>query len=206
MLLPSNDSEEGADVGSYDGVIEIPDVVTTSVLVMEDVIKDNEEVGDTDSVASADGLTDRTESTCDSFKSKMLVLVKEANAGEGAISDRNENWIVKEGVKSRSIKLPPSDWVTSPPNTDKGEQEFEDIDNSEKWLSFIFQPKFDKSKKYSHHALPTGVTPVPKNEDGDRVMNGWEFHYNGWSTSDTTSRSGTTSTNLFPNKGKGILD
>lgn len=89
LLSPPNDREEGAGVGSYDGAIDIPDVVTTSALIMEDFINDNEEVGDTDSVAFADKLIDLIESTYDSFKSKMSVLVKEEDDREEATSERN---------------------------------------------------------------------------------------------------------------------
>lgn len=198
--------EDNTVTSVYNGSIKVPNVLNTSELVMDDVMKDSEEVGDTDSVASADELIDLTEATYESFKAKLSVLVKEDDDGEEAMSNRDENWIMKKGVEGRNIKLPPSDWVTPAPNTIAGEPKFEDIDNPGKWPSFTFRAKYDKKKAYKYHALPTGATPVPKNTDGNRIMDGWHFHYNGCTSSELTSRSGATSTNLFPDERKGRLD
>lgn len=60
---------------------------------------------------------------------------------------------------------------------------FADIDNPGGWSEFTFRPKFNGtngSGNYLQHQLPTGATPLPANENGKRVVNDWELHYQGW--------------------------
>jgi hypothetical protein len=47
---------------------------------------------------------------------------------------------------------------------------------------------------------------VPVNIDGERHMNGWEFHYKGWQTEVRTAHDGATQGNLFPSERVGFLD
>lgn len=56
VLSSSEDREDYAVESLYDGTIEIPNILKTSALVMDDVIKNSKKVGNTDSVASADEL------------------------------------------------------------------------------------------------------------------------------------------------------
>jgi hypothetical protein len=57
---------------------------------------------------------------------------------------------------------------------------FSDVDNPWNWKEFTFAAKIKKGR-YKHHCLPTGAFPVPPNDDGERAINGWKFHYQGWS-------------------------
>ena len=84
------------------------------------------------------------------------------------------------------IPGPPVGWKAPATKTAMGEPNFSDVDNPGRWPEFTFHPVF-KGTKYLHHALPTGAIPVPKNKDGRRVINGWEFFYNGYNGSDDKS-------------------
>ena len=109
--------------------------------------------------------------------------------------------------KHVNIYQAPSDWSPKQPFYDRGEPDFEDVDNPGEWPSFCFRPKFKDHKKYIRHALPTGAMPVPINEKtGKREHNGWEFHYKGWKNPGTQHRHGATSRNMFPKETEGSLD
>ena len=87
--------------------------------------------------------------------------------------------------ESLQIHNVPDYWEVPSPAVEKGETPFESIDNPGEWSSFSFRPVFKKSAgsrvaQYQHHCLPTGCVPVEKNENGKRVIDGWEFFYKGW--------------------------
>lgn len=99
---------------------------------------------------------------------------------------------------------PPSDFVVPPCRPD--EPSFAEVDNPGNWDRYYFCPKFDKSKKYVGHFLPTGAKPVPLT-DGKRKEGAWEFHYNGFVDEDNPGhRRGATTSNLFPKEMEGSLD
>eukprot|EP00957_Ditylum_brightwellii_P053951 4086646-Ditylum_brightwellii.AAC.1 len=51
-----------------------------------------------------------------------------------------------------------------------------------------------------------GVTPVPLDADGHHIVNGWEFHYQGWKDqSEEKARHGATCSILFLDSRKGKL-
>lgn len=108
-----------------------------------------------------------------------------------------------------SMRLPrvPDDWVEPPVKGDNGEPLFQFVDNPGRWKSFNFRPVFDKStKQYKYHALPTGCVPVPRDLDGKRIQNGWEFFYDGWNPEKTLgNRNDASDNNLFPSERKGCL-
>ena len=104
----------------------------------------------------------------------------------------------------------PKDWKLPAPKTEKGEPEsFDGIDNPGGCDIYSFQAKYDKRKKYVQHQLPTGVVPVPADEDGKRVIDGWEFHYNGWTKppdNERQFRDAASRENMFPQFRRGSLD
>ena len=125
------------------------------------------------------------------------------------VADNDENAVlllrgqVRDGYTLRIPTTPPN-WHPHPPKPDQ--PPFADVDNPGGWSEFTFQPTFHSSnKKYKNHVLPTGATPVPENQDGKRSVNGWDFHYRGWSGGGT-NRSGASRENLFPESRKGRLD
>ena len=149
------------------------------ILNIDDVVADNEDYGDTDSVETSIEINDLTECYFETYKERINVLVKEEDDGEEAVSGCEHNWIMKKGINDVSIPLPPDDWVTPEPKKDKGEPIFSEVDNPGDWPSFTYRAKFDKSGKYEYHHLPTGATPVPIGKDGVRKCKEWNFYYNG---------------------------
>lgn len=113
------------------------------------------------------------------------------------------------GKKEIKISRPPADWNAPKVEDKRGEPKFEDVDNPGDWPRYCFKPVFggrSKTTKYQHHALPTGAIPVPADDDGKRLKNGWEFHYKGWQNPDRPYRCGATTSNLFPEEMDGALD
>ena len=104
----------------------------------------------------------------------------------------------------------PADWTAPAPKTSKGQPRlFSQVDNPGEWDEYCYRPKFQSKgqKKYIHHSLPTGVVPVPENNDGKRVVDGWEFFYQGWEgDQDQSFRDGATKDNVFPDERLGCLD
>jgi hypothetical protein len=105
------------------------------------------------------------------------------------------------------IKLPspPDTWLPPLPKVDKGEPMYDEVDNPGNWKEYTYCAKFEKGR-YKHHCIPTGAKRVPVNSDGERHMNGWEFHYKGWQYEVPTARDGATQGNLFPSERVGCLD
>jgi hypothetical protein len=105
----------------------------------------------------------------------------------------------------------PDDWEEAELRADQ--PAFDKVDNPGNWSSFTFRPTFigtakANNLKYVQHVLPTGAMPVPKDDEGDRKVKDWHFHYKGW-TGDATVpifRSGATRDNMFPECRKGSLD
>ena len=85
----------------------------------------------------------------------------------------------------------------------------DEIDNPGQWNLWSFAPKFNK-KKYIGHYTPAGATVVPENAQGKRIVNGWEFHYDGWShdifDQTTYARTGATKADIKPKTRRGSLD
>ena len=126
--------------------------------------------------------------------------------------------ITSEGILD-SIPIPekPEGWVRPAKRTtaiETEEPDFEDLDNPGNWNDYIYRPVYSKSygsmfntSNYIRHELPTGCSVVPKNDEGKRIDNGWEFFYDGWeSTRAEKARSGAGPTNLFPEERNSTLD
>jgi hypothetical protein len=89
---------------------------------------------------------------------------------------------------------------------------FEEVNNPGQWNNFCFRPRYNTkgNKEYLGHWTPCGAKVVPPNEDGQPVVNGWEFFYNGWTPTAfdraTYVRGNATQQNLFTDNRKGHLD
>lgn len=104
---------------------------------------------------------------------------------------------------------PPKDWKERKRNAQKGEPEFNKVDNPGNWSSFAFQPRFARANgKHVRHALPAGAEPVPEDDNGVRKVGDWTFHYQGWKNDERarTFRNGATKGNMFPKSRSGSLD
>lgn len=108
--------------------------------------------------------------------------------------------------------LPPSAPLSFPGYRPKsGDPPEEDIDNPGGWSMFTFTPSYhQKTKKYDGHTTPSGAHVVPPDELGNRVMDGWEFHYKNWKANEfdenTYARKGAKFGDLKPQSRRGCLD
>ena len=93
---------------------------------------------------------------------------------------KNHNNIDEKNLK---IHYVPEDQRTPPADNEKGEPEYEDVNNPRSLSSFHmiqFLKGKKMEKKYKYHCHPTGCVPVLKNKDGKRIFEGWKFFYNSW--------------------------
>ena len=156
--------------------------------------------------------------TKDCGKSKGFVDLTDSSGGivGNVIFEQGDVCRTELNNSEKEVRIykPPSDWTIPMTRHDRDEPMFEDVDNPGDWPQYCFRPKFVKGTgtgpagkiKYSHHRLPTGAVPVPMNDEGKRVRNGWELHYNGWTNPGTQHRRGATTSNMFPEEMKGCLD
>jgi hypothetical protein len=151
-------------------------------LNMSDVVEEQAENGDDgDSVADAIESAELDECLDESLHDRLECLVN----NEGLeVSDCEHNRILLKKGLAPEVSMPsvPSDWIPSIVKAEKGEPTFQLVDNPGKWPEFTYRSKFLKTgaKPYAHHSLPTGARPVPADQEGKRVVDGWEFHYEKW--------------------------
>ena len=187
-------------------------------LLMADVDEAAQEEGDTDSTADAEDCTMLEDAAQEAFWDRVGVLVKTEDDVETDVLE-NDFFKFERGNETLSFPKPPREWTATAPKEGTGEPEFCEVDNPGKWSQFTFRPKFikgDKKKnipaKYANHTLPTGARPVPKDESGDRKINGWGFQYEGWVGKETADLSwqpicsGASRENPFPPERRSFLD
>ena len=106
---------------------------------------------------------------------------------------------------------PPDDWQGYSPKTydDHEPSFFEDVDNPGCWSDYTFQAKYNNGQ-YDGHFTPCGAKVVPEDDDGFRMMNDWEFHYDGWTPDEfdqaTYARVGAKYGDIRPKSRRGNLD
>ena len=133
---------------------------------------------------------------------------------EDADDDLSRLWMPRGG---RPIEGAPQGWAPpfgAPPGWSYVPKydgpSIEEIDNPGKWNLWSFTESFDKKHRYIAHTTPAGARVVPANDAGERIINGWHFHYNGWKpdTFDegTYARTGAAKGNMKPTSRRGILD
>ena len=162
---------------------------------LSDVSEDGRETGlGYDSDDNADEIMDIDDEMHMVSMFKTLSVIDQESNEDIEVSDRNmvqfdvklPKKITPEDIKIHCV---PNDWEDPAPDTERNEPPFELVDNPGNWSSYSFRPVFKKeggsrTAIYKHHCLPTGCIPVEKNEDGRRIVDGWEFFYNGWSSKD----------------------
>jgi hypothetical protein len=210
QLFPARNTNDDDGTPQY---LTRPSSDVRVALNMSDVLEEEGEHGDGDSIAEAIESAELEEALDESLRDRLLILVKNEGS-EAEVSDCDRNRILLKKGLGAEVSMPsvPDDWTPPTAKAEKGEPLFEGVDNPGKWPQFTYRPKFLKTgtKHYAHHSLPTGARPVPVDPQGKRVVDGWEFHYEKWNSPDqgssTGSRSGATSTNPFPDNRKGRLD
>ena len=177
------------------------DVEGDEVLIHESAVvrgADNDDVEPEDGRGKSLGIVDLTDSSGGVI-------------GNIIMTDGNVTNLQLEDAMMSDVKIasPPPDWTAPSAQESRGEPKFEDLDNPGLWPQYCFRPVFSgrtSTSKYKHHALPTGAMPLPKNDDGFRKVNGWDFHYNGWTNPGPSHRHGATTANMFPEGTEGSLD
>ena len=160
--------------------------------------------------------------------SLSVAIDNEVQRGFQDESNNNERPVMYGAPAGWKPPSAPDDFAPDPPKRNKGEPTtFDTVDNPGQWSQFTYRPKFGGDRgcgDYLYHCLPTGITPVPANANGKRIVEQlitkgkgnrakkekigeFEFHYRGWKRSDNEGpfRSGATRDNLFPDERKGKL-
>ena len=130
---------------------------------------------------------------------------------------KGEEFSPAEGNGVVQLVGAPDGWVPpGPPPTWAGYQpkgnapELGDVDNPGNWSLYSFCPKYKTGSVYSGHFTPAGAMVLPVNEHGERELNGWRFHYQGWTPDafdkSTYVRGEATQHDLKPDSRKGSLD
>ena len=217
----NRNNEVDDDVSVLSAVIVEPRPTIREQTAPEDDGLDVEEEidGDGDSLSDAEDVVLLDSATQQALRSRLEVLVKLEDDIEEAVLDgeANQTPFGVEGLDElTSLPKIPDDWVLPEPLLEANEPPFDEIDNPGKWHPFTLKPVYDKKhpkrkvgpknpSKYVGHFLSTGCTVVPKGEDGKRVVEDWEFFYDGWNE-DLSHHHGATRLNPFPEERKGKLD
>jgi hypothetical protein len=183
-------------------------------LNMNDVLEEEAEHGDSDSIADAIELAELEEALDESIRDRLLILIKNEGSEEEEVSDCNRNHIILKKGLDKEVSMPsvPDDWMPPVAKAEKGEPLFESVDSPGEWPQFTYRPKFLKNKNQElcspFSSYWGGARPVPVDPQGKRVVDEWELHYQKWNqhSASAGSQSGATSTNTFPNSRKGRLD
>jgi hypothetical protein len=184
---------------------------------LANVFEEEAELGDGgDSDADGDDARDHDVALTASLLDRMSLLEETA-----AVEDDIDHSVVLASAGRSSIapsreihvNIPdtPADWEPPTQKVDRGEPVFAEVDNPGGWSQFVFRPEFGTTapKQYKRHSMPTGAQPVPINPDGKRIVDDWEFFYNGWEEEGDDGnggRHGATSEDMFPESRKGELD
>ena len=179
------DNIELGDMGDSDDEGAEADIHNEGVSLREVLESSNEPIGD-----NADNIDD--------VKGEEFATTKEGN-GAVQMLGAPDGWFPPG---------PPPTWAGYQPKGNAPPPE--NIDNPGSWSLYSFGPKYKAGSVYAGHFTPAGATVLPPNEHGHRELNGWRFHYQGW-TPDAFDRStfvrhGATQQDLKPANRKGSLD
>jgi hypothetical protein len=176
------------------------------LLSLDDVEEETNEVGDGgDSDVEGDDLAEHDEAMTAAISERLATIVDED--GNDIVDDGDSNYIELRKGSHPELHIPgiPLSWVPAVQKVEKGEPDFDALDNPGRWCNFTFRPEFaSNGGVYTKHTLSTGATPVPE-VDGKRSRGPWEFHYQGFK-GEGSFRDGSTRDNLFPPTRKGQLD
>ena len=184
--------------------IPLVSAASGDVLDIAVAIADEAEIGDTDSVDSSPEIIDLTDGYNEALQQRLQLLVKLEDDIEECTSKQLDNWVLNEGLDNdvNFFKVP-DDYAPSQPKPERGVPIFNQVDNPGMWPEYSFSS--NAKGAYEYHRLPSGVTPVPKNVEDKREVDGWNFHYGGWK-GESTNRSGADCSNPFPKERRGKLN
>jgi hypothetical protein len=141
----------------------------------------------------------------DPFCGEEFDAVTGEEEGRHQISGAPEGWVPPG---------PPTAWKGYEPKIDLGAPVVVAVDNPGSWNLFSFDAKYGtekgKLRKYLGHFTPALAKVVPPDETGNREVQGWKFHYNGWKPDEfdrqTYARGDASAMNLKPESRRGSLD
>ena len=123
-----------------DIVIARPKKLVSSSFNIEEVRKDEEEIGDTDSVLSCEEFKQLSDCYNDVLKENLHVIIKEEDDTEFCTSDVKSNWLLSKGLEDDiDFYKVPDDWIAPKRRTAAGEPKFEKVDNPGNWPHFCFR-------------------------------------------------------------------
>lgn len=136
---------------------------------------------------------------------------------DGAVTDGRN--IISGAPEGWFPPGPPSSWKGYEPKIDLGAPDFAAVDNPGSWNLFSYDAKYGRlekgnkergMRKYLGHFTPALAKVVPPDENGNREVKGWKFHYNGWTPDafdrQTYVRDDANAMNLKPESRRGSLD
>ena len=176
MSSPCVDCDEDEDDETMPSFLR-PTEELERYLSKEDVEAEAAEVRDGDSVTSSDECKELDSAVEEALEDRLNVLLRKEDVDDSVKDDEKNGFLIRKGLGAIKINKVPDDWKPPAVKADKGELEWADVDNPGDWLEFTYRPKFNaKTGLYTSHCLPTGDRPVPKDVEGKRILNGWEFH------------------------------
>jgi hypothetical protein len=119
------------------------------------------------------------------------------------------NFILLPGVRPGDAWVPPgrpANERVRPRDAVHHEPPYRQLDNPGGWSNYSFQAVFAKTPQgkkgeYLRHELPCGATVIPEDENGQRMVEGWTAHYQGFDLPENSGRrfrDGATRNNIFP--------
>ena len=131
-----------------DLAIARPKKQIASTFNIEEVQKDEEETGDTDSVMSCKEMENLSDCYDDVLKSNLRVIIKEEDDTETCALDVKSNWLLSKGLEDDiDFYKVPDDWTTPKRRTAAGKPKFEKVDNPGNWPHFCFRANGKGKKK-----------------------------------------------------------
>ena len=145
MVIP-NDKSNSVQIVNDNKLLSCKNLVSSSSnFDLDEAIDDEEEEGDTDSVAIGDDIDDLDRACTDSLKEELNVLVK-MEESPSSVLDSDENWVLCKDIGDATYHKCPDDWEAPSIKKKKGESAFEDVDNPGGWDQYCFNPRFLKNK------------------------------------------------------------
>ena len=181
---------------------------------MYDMARRAEQAGASDSESDGESVADERNEDREKIILDAAFAAEEEKAAlipdeevAGLKSETDEPWAYGAPVGWKPPG-PPDSWQPNKPRNGEPE-DWNTIDNPGGWSKYSFQAKhkYEKKGEYMYHCVPSGATPVPKDADGNRISNGWNFHYQDWHAGETekTFCDKASRNNMFPDVRKGSL-
>jgi hypothetical protein len=152
------------------------------------------EVGNTDSAASANECGDLDAAMQESFWNRVQVLVKQEDDAEYVepvveVEKANHIYDLTQGNDAFSYPKVPDDWKPST-RAELGQPPFSQVDNPGNWPEYYTRRRRNPRRTSIIPSLPVpDHVLVPPNKESERKLESWSFHYKGWDPETTADLS-----------------